>query len=405
MDGTESRRSRMILFSMLITSGSLLVGSVSAFVPSIGHVASVEENLRIRRQSPTFVQRLHPTVPPLRLDLFPFRRKNGSEDIIGSSTSSSSSVHHHTQPPPMTDSLRLHVDDDSETGQQDTEDPEGGEEDLTKQRLQLRKRVNQLAKQMISPMPRAIAYVLRDATMDAVDMAVDEVLGRKSTISSTSNNNKSPTNEKSNNTGTSSLSSSASLPSSSKDVILSGITLDLVNEAFEPMERSLKEMETSLDHARAALSLAKSQASEAIQAIQAAALAQAEGAANVVQHAEEEAQLKVMNEIYAADIGTLRLEDIDFTASEMAPPFLDESSCLVPGEPVVRVEKAPENSRRIFAGIDIRANVEDVWNVSLFCCVPERVVDKRRLTRFGIGNHGVLGCPYLTPLRDSPHRY
>jgi hypothetical protein len=41
----------------------------------------------------------------------------------------------------------------------------------------------------------------------------------------------------------------------------------------------------------------------------------------------------------------------------MAPPFLNEDQCLVPGEPVIRVEKAPENSRRIFAGIG-------TWNAS-----------------------------------------
>lgn len=49
--------------------------------------------------------------------------------------------------------------------------------------------------------------------------------------------------------------------------------------------------------------------------------------------------------------------------TEMAPPFIGEDQCLVPGEAVVRVEKAPENSRRIFAGIDIMASVDDVWNV------------------------------------------
>ncbi len=48
----------------------------------------------------------------------------------------------------------------------------------------------------------------------------------------------------------------------------------------------------------------------------------------------------------------------------MAPPFIGEDQCLVPGEAVVRVEKAMENSRRIFAGIDILASVDDVWEVS-----------------------------------------
>jgi hypothetical protein len=62
---------------------------------------------------------------------------------------------------------------------------------------------------------------------------------------------------------------------------------------------------------------------------------------------------------------TINYSDVDFSLSEMAPPFIDEEQCLVPGEAVIRVEKAPENSRRIFAGIDIMASVDDVWNVSL----------------------------------------
>jgi hypothetical protein len=40
-----------------------------------------------------------------------------------------------------------------------------------------------------------------------------------------------------------------------------------------------------------------------------------------------------------------------------------EDQCLVPGEAVVRIEKAPDNSRRIFAGIDIISSVDDVWNL------------------------------------------
>jgi hypothetical protein len=60
----------------------------------------------------------------------------------------------------------------------------------------------------------------------------------------------------------------------------------------------------------------------------------------------------------------LKYEDIDYSLTEMAPPFITEDECLVPGEPLVRVEKAPQNSRRIFAGIDIPVSVDEVWNVS-----------------------------------------
>jgi len=65
----------------------------------------------------------------------------------------------------------------------------------------------------------------------------------------------------------------------------------------------------------------------------------------------------------AFDVSSLQYEDVDYHLSEMAPPFIGEDQCLVPGEAVVRVEKALDNSRRIFAGIDIMASVDDVWEV------------------------------------------
>lgn len=49
---------------------------------------------------------------------------------------------------------------------------------------------------------------------------------------------------------------------------------------------------------------------------------------------------------------------------ENSAPVLTDKICLIPGdEPVVRVEDAPGNARRIFTGVDIRARVEDVWAV------------------------------------------
>ena len=45
------------------------------------------------------------------------------------------------------------------------------------------------------------------------------------------------------------------------------------------------------------------------------------------------------------------------------PTVLTDDVCLVPGDPVVRIEEAPSNSRRIFTGIDISASMEDVWGV------------------------------------------
>lgn len=81
------------------------------------------------------------------------------------------------------------------------------------------------------------------------------------------------------------------------------------------------------------------------------------------------------------DLDSLSYNDVDYHLSEMAPPFINEDQCLVPGEAVVRVEKAAENSRRIFAGIDIMASVDDVWNVltdyeNLHQVVPNLVVNE-----------------------------
>lgn len=77
----------------------------------------------------------------------------------------------------------------------------------------------------------------------------------------------------------------------------------------------------------------------------------------------------------------LSYEDVDYTLTDMAPPFINEDECLVPGEPVVRVEKAPQNSRRIFAGIDIPVSVDDVWElltdyINLQKVVPNLVVNE-----------------------------
>lgn len=81
------------------------------------------------------------------------------------------------------------------------------------------------------------------------------------------------------------------------------------------------------------------------------------------------------------DLADLSYEDVDYTLTDMAPPFINEDECLVPGEPVVRVEKAPQNSRRIFAGIDIPVSVDAVWDLltdypNLQKVVPNLVVNE-----------------------------
>jgi hypothetical protein len=211
-------------------------------------------------------------------------------------------------------------------------------------------RVKNLAKKLLAkplqvvPMPQAIAAVLRDATYAAVEEVEVKLVGGR-----------------------------WSEPNARVDALKSTkeLVTNLVEDAFAPLELRLQELEESLVKARTAVELAKLDSIDAIEAIQVAAIAQAEGAAKAVAQAEKVAELQVMKDIYSnavstADVSGLSFEDLDFESSEMAPPFLDPDSCLIPGEPVIRVEKAPENSRRIFAGIDIMASVDDVWNVSFF---------------------------------------
>jgi len=181
-----------------------------------------------------------------------------------------------------------------------------------------------------------------------------------------------------------------------------------VDEAFGPAEESIRELEDSLVAARTALANAKSQTYQAL----AAAMEEEESKGETINSLPEPTvvvessvtpsaipQISSVNlsldtssstndlttesddlttekddlttekddneeEIYYTDLESLRYEDIDYESSEMAPPFLDGESCLMPdAEPLVRVEKAPDNSRRIFAGIDILASADDVWNI------------------------------------------
>lgn len=168
----------------------------------------------------------------------------------------------------------------------------------------------------------------------------------------------------------------------------------LIDEAFSPIESTLDEIEKQLKGMRLSIREAKQQAITAIEAIEVAAMAQAAGAAQAVKAAEEAASRKVLEDIYAAaheesgDETTMvesrqlsAYDDVDYSTSEMAAPFIGEDQCLVLGEPVARVEKAPENSRRIFAGIDIPHSVDDVWNLltdysNLQNVVPNLVVNE-----------------------------
>jgi hypothetical protein len=141
-------------------------------------------------------------------------------------------------------------------------------------------------------------------------------------------------------------------------------TRAIIDEAFGPLEDSIKELEDSLLTARAALSKAKIQSCQAIEAIEAAMVTSGSRSGEQPSSSPNGVDENDSNNFYT-NLDSLTFEDIDYESSEMAPPFLDQDSCLMTdAEPLVRVEKAPDNSRRIFAGIDILASTEDVWKVS-----------------------------------------
>jgi len=171
----------------------------------------------------------------------------------------------------------------------------------------------------------------------------------------------------------------------------------LIDEAFLPLEQALQDVESQLISAKKTMTEAKLQSIAAMSAVEAAAIAHAEGAQKAVLEAEKVASRQALAEMYVAaqneggevnttlisgeiPLSELAFEDVDYGTSEMAPPFLNDDQCLIPGEPVVRVEKAPENSRRIFAGVDIPHSVEDVWELlrdyeNLDRVVPNLVVN------------------------------
>jgi hypothetical protein len=215
-------------------------------------------------------------------------------------------------------------------------------------------------------MPQAVAAVIRDATRTAVEMAFED--------DTSSQQRQQRPNE----------------PMLYNSLLNAKRVDSLLDEAFLPMEKSLQEMDDSLRKARMSLQKAKQEAKVAMQQIQTTAIDQAT-AGTVAVVVDKEIQKvkrrwlqkrdsvgdstsgsssssnssKDIDNQFSSTVSFYNstFNDIDYSESEMAPPFLGEDQCLVPGEPVVRVEKAPENSRRIFAGIDIAAPVDTVWNV------------------------------------------
>ncbi len=95
------------------------------------------------------------------------------------------------------------------------------------------------------------------------------------------------------------------------------------------------------------------------------------------------------------------------TDGPTSPVALTEEICLVPGEPVVRVEEAPGNARRIFTGIDIVGDCQDihevVWNVltdypNLSDPVPNLVSNRVLQTCDGGARLEQVGAAKLAPM-------
>ena len=78
---------------------------------------------------------------------------------------------------------------------------------------------------------------------------------------------------------------------------------------------------------------------------------------------EDDELLLLTNKWSEINITLLQYEDVDYTLTDMPSPLINEDASLVLGKPFVRIEKAPQNSRRIFAGVDIPASVDEVWNL------------------------------------------
>jgi hypothetical protein len=229
----------------------------------------------------------------------------------------------------------------------------------------------------------SVAALLTDATLTAVDMAAEEIGNIQKMRKRLS---------------FSDLLEKEALMESDTLIAMDAIALAKTTaaDAFYIAETAVAETEEALKRTKIALANCKADVAKAIaiaekSAYQAnvssqKATALATSAAYSVSNDEEEQKEKMQAEEKSSDlsfedVSTLQFEDIDYTMSDMSPPFIGEDQCLVPGEAVVRVEKAVENSRRIFAGIDILASVDDVWNVltdydNLQNVVPNLVVNE-----------------------------
>ena len=272
-------------------------------------------------------------------------------------------------------------------------------------RAKMRQKVKDFAKTiMIKPIKQAasgkvIADILTDATSVAVDLAVDEVSEARKVLKQMSSG-KSSSSLRSPAAFSHLLEAEAAFEGDTSEALDSiALAKTTAADAFAITESAIQDTEEALRQSKRALELCKRDVARAIAIAEKSAMqanissqkATALAASAAFQAGEDTVQRDVQSELEEdvsvesmdknlekvevatsddiLDTDSLKYEDIDYHLSEMAPPFLGEDQCLVPGEAVVRVEKAPENSRRIFAGIDIMASVDDVWKVSFQICI------------------------------------
>lgn len=119
-------------------------------------------------------------------------------------------------------------------------------------------------------------------------------------------------------------------------------------DAFHAAESEIGHAEILLDESKLALRKAKAEAASALVTAELAAmeaLSAAQKATTMATAMADETKNNFLgssaNQIAEDDAMDLKYDDVDYHLSEMSPPFIDEDQCLVPGEALVRVEKAP----------------------------------------------------------------
>jgi len=270
----------------------------------------------------------------------------------------------------------------------------------TSKRKAIRNKVSTFAKQFTTKSttaidPQAIASILTDSTRGAVDLALDEIGQIRQSLAYDDILEKGAALE---------CDTAIALDTIALAKTTAADAFALAETAIEETEEALRKSKLALEQCRKdvakAISVADLSAYQANLASQKATIlatsaaisasdkgatmtedeagdgdddireekkVAATGKAAVAELVQESMTVARVEDDTKTDVSALDYGDVDYHLSEMSPPFIGEDQCLVPGEAVVRVEKAKDNSRRIFAGIDILASVDDVWNVSLMC--------------------------------------